>query len=250
MKQFVLPEDYQGSDRLVVEGPDFHYLCNVRRFREGDEFMALDRRGVRYVATVVSRARDRCEVGLSVLGTSESGDLSVTLFQCLPKAAKMDQIVRQATEAGVLRIVPVISQHTVVNLEGKERKRLARWRRIVEEAVQQSRSPLVPAVEEPVRIATLERSTGNRGISLYFDSDGSGSKSLHRHLSRDVESVDVVIGPEGGLSPRDIDALRNGGFESAYLGRQVLRTETAAVYAVAAIRTIALEKEEWSIRSR
>jgi 16S rRNA (uracil1498-N3)-methyltransferase len=249
MKQFVLPKGYAGEHRTTLTGSDFHYLCTVRRYRAGDSFVAVDRAGGRHNAKIVEVDKHRCVVSLFPLDSPSLQSPVITLFQCMPKGSKMDQIVRQATETGVRRIVPVVSEHTVPNIQGKEDKKLARWRRISEEAVQQSSAPAIPEIDRPTALAAINPTSGANSVALYFDSDGVGSPALHEYLAGTVDVVDVVIGPEGGFSAADIAELKENGFGPAYLGRQVLRSETAAVYAVAAIRVIVAEKEKWTSRS-
>jgi 16S rRNA (uracil1498-N3)-methyltransferase len=245
MKQFVLPEDFAGEQTIELSGDDYHYLCTVRRYGVGDTFAALDRDGTRYVAEVTDLRRGRCTVVLMPDGKPCREGAAITLYQSLPKGSKMDQIVRQATEAGVSRIVPVTSEHTISHIEGKVEKKLDRWRRIAQEAVQQSRAPRVPEITAPHPIAGISAGP----LTLYFDSDDAGATSLHQRLSEPAASVGVVIGPEGGWSEKDRQTFEHLGISSAFLGPQVLRTETAALYAVASIQIILLEQDQWIIRS-
>lgn len=252
MKQFVLPANFAGEGEITLTGSDFHYLCTVRRHRVDDTFLALDRRGNAYHATVTRVGGARVTVSLVPRAAPVANGPFVTLYQSLPKGSKMDQIVRQVTESGVRRIVPVISEHTIPqignNAEKKEKK-LTRWRRIVEEAVQQSRAPVIPELTTPVTVQELGARRSVDELSLCFDSDADGASSLHSLLAEHFGPIGIAVGPEGGWSPDDRRRLTAAGFRPAYLGAQVLRTETAAVYAVAAVQIIALERDQWSTRS-
>jgi 16S rRNA (uracil1498-N3)-methyltransferase len=155
----------------------------------------------------------------------------------------MDLIIRQAVEAGVGRIVPLVSDHAVVR-PGERASRLERWRRIAREAREQSGAARPPVVESPARLdEAVARERG--GTRVFFHEDPAGSVPLHEILAGAGSPVTVLIGPEGGLSPRETALLESSGFRRAWLGDGVLRTETAALFALAAVRTIVRERETW-----
>jgi 16S rRNA (uracil1498-N3)-methyltransferase len=167
----------------------------------------------------------------------------LVLLQCLPKARKMDLIIRQAVEAGVTRVVPLVSDHAVARAD-EERARGARWERIAREAREQSGAARAAAIEPPVRLD--EAATRRReGTAVFFHEDRAGAEPLHEILAEADGPVTVLVGPEGGLSPRETALLAAAGFRRAWLGDGVLRTETAALYAVAAVATILRERKTW-----
>jgi 16S rRNA (uracil1498-N3)-methyltransferase len=155
----------------------------------------------------------------------------------------MDLIIRQAVEAGVERVVPLVSDRAVVQSVGGG-SRLERWRRIAREAQEQSGAPRSAVIEPPVR---LDEAAQHRrgGTAVFFHEDPSGGSPLHEVLAGAEEPLAVLIGPEGGLSPREAALLEASGFRRAWLGEGVLRTETAALYALAVVRTIMREREAW-----
>jgi 16S rRNA (uracil1498-N3)-methyltransferase len=193
----------------------------------------------------------------------------VVLYQCIPKGKKLDQIVRQAVEAGVSRIVPVHSRHTVVRLEPqRSRARLERLRRIAREALQQSGNPAVVSIDEPTQLQDIQLESATTGLLLHekpvlralesaeqtgYPAESSrlgpsGGATLHGRLARVRAGISLVVGPEGGLAPSEVDHLMARGFAPIYLGPFVLRVETAAVFALGAIMTSLLEREHWSPR--
>lgn len=250
MKTFVLPERYAGQEALRLADDDFHYLCVVRRLSKGDRFQATDTTGTRYDARIVEVGNNSCRVALrrSTAQRTKPGH-EITLYQCVPKARKMDTVVRQATEAGVSTIVPVISDHTVPVLRGEDEreKRLRRWERIARQAVQQSGAAMVPNVAEPVSSSDLPAHDRQLDLLLFFHQTPLAEASLHGYLSRYPRRVGVVVGPEGGLSDREVALMRESGACPVYLGPNVMRTETSAVFALAAIQVILLEKESWTL---
>lgn len=245
MKQFVLPADYAGEDELTLTGRDFHYLHRVRRLGAGDSFAGRGPDGRPYRLTVLATGTDRLRLRVEAArGSGAGGDaaeLHITLFQCLPKGRLLDRIVRQTVEAGVARLVPVASAHAVKRVDAAERgaKQLARWRRIAEEAVQQSgRSELaeVAPVAGFDEIPAIEASAGRVGLA--FHEKALADRRIGSYLNAGSREVVLVVGPEGGLSDEEVSLLDRRGFNLVSLGPQVLRTETAALYAVAAVQSI------------
>ncbi|MBI9096844.1 MAG: 16S rRNA (uracil(1498)-N(3))-methyltransferase [Spirochaetaceae bacterium] len=249
MRQFVLPETFNGQTELKLSGDDFHYICHVIRKKTGDKFPGLDRAGNPWLISIESVEKDSCLVKLSTGKTVENENVDITLVQCLPKGKKMDQIIRQAVETGIKQIIPVLSDHAVPKFDNEkdiEKKRL-RWEKIAIEAMQQSGSSIFPRIFSPIKMDDLPLIWNNCGPGLFCHQIKIDDNSLHKCLNENINQVYIVIGPEGGISPREVDLLIKAGFKSIYLGKNVLRTETAALYATAAINTVLLEKIRWNL---
>lgn len=254
MKQFLLPPDFDGQHRFELTGKDYHYLCRVRRVKVGAEFPGVDRSGNRFLLRVTDITERVCAVEVRVLDSSDpDSSLDITLFQCLPRGTKMDLIVRQATEAGVSRIFPVLSRYSVpkidVERQANRRTRVDRWTRIAREAVQQSGAAHVPDVSPPIAFEQILHyfEPDDENLGLFFHQAPLEHRTLHGYLGARPHRIAMVIGPEGGLSAEEIALLRDHGFAPVYLGSQVLRAETAAIYAIAAVQIVLLEKESWQI---
>ncbi|MFO8064346.1 MAG: RsmE family RNA methyltransferase [Spirochaetia bacterium] len=274
MKQFVLPSHYAGEDELTLTGDDFHYLRRVRRVTEGESFAGRGRDGTPYRLTVVSVTESSLRLRVSQSsdapgggdGGSDGGrdgggsagrELDITLYQCLPKGRKLDEIVRQATEAGAERIVPVASARAVKRLDDRDRatRRLERWRRIAEEAVQQSGRESIASVEPVCELSqipsidsvrdTAADSAGGETRGFVCSEKALAKQSFGGYLNAGLRRVALVIGPEGGLSDEEISSLVRRGFNVVSLGPNVLRTETAAVYAIAAVQSVYREQLLW-----
>jgi len=248
MRVFLLPEGAARSGLAVMRGEEFHYLARVLRLKEGDEFQGADGAGERWLCRVVRLGRDRLEAELERQpeGTVRRGP-PVTLMQVLPKGRKMDTIVRQATEAGVTRVVPLLGRNSLYRFDGEEdlQSKLRRWRRIAREALQQSGAGGVPEIQAPRPLPEAVGRAGPGEVRLVFHQERRGTRSLHECLAASVQSVCVLIGPEGGLAPEEVELLIAGGFVPITLGTTILRTETAAVFALAAIQTILEERQAW-----
>jgi len=246
---FALPPSYSGEDHVVLEGKDHHYLCRVLRLKEGDSLAACDSAGASYHCTIEEIRKDGCRLRVQRKGASEIAEPEITLFQCLPKGRKLDDVIRQAVETGVARIVPVESRYSVPKAADKENRR-DRWLRIAREAAQQSGAPSVPDVSSVIAfrdIPGIWGRSGEKSLGLFFHQAPLETSSLHEYLSIRRDAIAAVIGPEGGLADEEVAFLRTAGFVSAYLGSRVLRTETAPVFALGALRVILLERKTWKL---
>lgn len=269
MRRLVLDVFPDAAGLLRLEGKDFRYLVRVLRLKRGDSFRALLPDGREAAAELAEVGKSHLEAfvrpaepaadGLPGRSADEArrkaagGLPPIVLLQALPKGTKMDLIVRQAAEAGVARILPFVSERSVPRPdEGAraERKR-ERWERIIREARQQSGSDAATEILDPLSLeealSAWKRFAAGRGESaaVFLHQDPLAQGSLHGYLSGDPQAVALAVGPEGGFSSAEADVLAAAGFRPALLGENVLRTETAAVFALAAVQVILLEKGSW-----
>lgn len=246
MRQLILPFRVEEPSDLCLKGAEYHYLIHVLRFRRGSEFSTRDISGQEYLATIKGIEESSCSVSLKVKNAESPRSLQMTLFQCLPKGKKIDTIIRQATEAGVKKIVPVISRYSIF---GASREKEERWRRIVKEALQQSGSPVKTEVTTPVKFLEIPAINNDSETGLFFHSAPLENKTLHEYLNSGPNRISIVIGPEGGLSGEETEHLIKAGFVPVFLGQNILRTETAAIYSVAAIQIVISEKKSWDLHT-
>ena len=252
MRLFLIPEFYNGGSLLELTENDYHYLIRVLRYKKGYEFSGRDNKGNFFDLTLKEIFDDRC-----VLEVKESVDQRVKLpeiilYQCVCKGKKMDQIIRQATEAGVYSIIPVVSDFSVPRLDTEKSGKIDRWCKVIRVAIQQSGSRVNTQIEAPVTIDELpgidEAACINSEIGLFFHQEALDHGTLHGYLNSQPMRISLVIGPEGGLSDREIEVLYNKNYTSVYLKTNVLRAETAALYAVSAVQTILLESGNWVLK--
>jgi len=223
----------QGAGALPLSASDAHHLRAVLRLAPGDEIALVHAgRAVRVVLTRVSETIDGEVVGeLPVAGLPR-----VTLVQGLAKGDKMDDVVRHATEIGVSRFVPLAAERSVVRLDAaKASARVERWRRIAAEAAKQSQQAAMPVVEPVARIADLQPLLhGALVLVCWEDATGApGIPAAIAHAGAPGREVAVVVGPEGGLTGDEVEALVRDGAVTVTLGATVLRTETAGIIAPA-----------------
>ena len=227
----------QGPDRrLPLSAADLHHAVHVLRVRvgEGLDVVGADGRTWRVLVTDVREDGVRATPLEEVSPWPEP---HVALFQGVAKGEKMDDIVRQAVEVGAEQIVPVLFARTVVRLDSrKRRERGDRWRRVALAAAKQAKRSSVPTVNDPmsIRDAIVELSQFDGAVVLWEEAEGEAVAEAVRACSLTTDArVAVIIGPEGGLAPEEVEALTGVGARVATLGHNMLRTETAAIVALA-----------------
>ncbi|MBE6045399.1 MAG: 16S rRNA (uracil(1498)-N(3))-methyltransferase [Clostridiales bacterium] len=247
---FVEPENI-GTNLIIMNNPDdLHHMMKVLRLKEGDEVDISD--GVRWEYRACIESLNREEAELKILDKqafASEPSVEVTLFQGIPKQGKMETIIQKCVELGVYEIVPVFMDRTVVVDRGNFGKKIQRWNRVSAEAVKQCRRGIVPQVAEPVKTEELLRDrTGSGTPDLFGDFDlvlfpyenekGTTIKEVLRAATAAdsrPKRIAVMIGPEGGFSDEEANAIVAAGGKSVSLGKTILRTETAGMTALAMI---------------
>jgi 16S rRNA (uracil1498-N3)-methyltransferase len=155
----------------------------------------------------------------------------IHLVQALAKGDRDELAVQAAVELGISSVTPWQAENSISNWSGKEKKGQERWRQIVISALKQSQQAFLPGVHELAKTHQLSP----RGTGVLLRPDAGVALS---DLDTEVGEFTVVVGPEGGISPAEIEALEANGFVSYRLGASVLRTSTAGPAAIAAIQAL------------
>ena len=244
MHRFYADPDRSTPDVIVLTPEDARHALTVLRLKPGHHIEAVLNHS--RMEAVIEQT-DKQEViarRISLLPSTEPS-LSVTLFQGLPKADKMDLIVQKATELGVNRIVPVLMNRCVVRPDPKDMlRKTERWQKIAREAGKQAGRCIVPEVFAPVSINSLSSIVPfpEKNIVPWEEAAGFGPLAF-RSNSPEISSLGILIGPEGGIEKTEIDLLRSIGFIPVTLGKRILRTETASLAAVSAMMSLYGEME-------
>jgi len=245
MKQLLLPGALAAGQRVELTGDEYHYLVRVLRKTPGDRFPGIDALGTRWSMEIERDDGDRLVLGAHEPESAAGTDAvfpRVTLYQAVPKGNKLDDVVRQLVQFGVHRICPIITERTIARPEPGS-ARLDRWRRISREAVQQS------GADQPVEILDPKPLAGVRpedhALSFVLHQEPLAQASLHGYLGTIPDAVELVVGPEGGFADSELSSLLDSGFEPLWLGPQVLRSESAALFAAAALRLLIVEHAQW-----
>ena len=222
-----------------------HYLNRVLRLQAGDRFIAMDGRGHWWSAVLEVR-----ETGLFASIAEEIAEnrelpVEVTLMAALPKGNGFDEVVRQAAELGVARIVPVTSDRTLLKPSSQK---VDRWKRIAAEAAEQSERQIVPTILEPVSFDMAIKNCGqkyrficvargeNRHLWDYLVSLEPAQSPLIREEQKGEElSIVIATGPEGGWTDGEVERAIELGFEAVSLGSRILRAVTAPIVALSLV---------------
>ena len=226
----------QGA-RVTVAGPAATHARRVLRLEPGDPLTLFNGDGDDYPSRIVGLGRGtlEAEVGGRRPARAES-PLAVTLVQGIARGERMDLVVQKATELGVSAIVPVATARSVVRLDADTRgRKLAHWRGIAVAACEQCGRARIPAIAEPTSLAERLRAPG-AGARLQLSPDAGQSLAA---AAQGLESVEMLVGPEGGLEDVEREAALAAGYRACRLGPRVLRSETATIAALAILQGIA-----------
>ena len=217
-----------GTIRLTAE--ESHHLARVLRLREGERVSAFDGLGNEWECEIAAIHKSECRLSiLKKLETVVESPLRLTLAQALVKGEKFDLVVQKATELGVSRILPVITEHCEIRIsDERSEQRLQRWQRISLGAIKQSGRRRLVEIDQPVRFQQFCRGLQGEPALIFSEKSGRGLPPLAVQDS----GLTVVIGPEGGWSDSEIDLATSSGLIPVHLGPRILRTETAAITAV------------------
>ncbi len=233
MPRFFVPD--VSGEILTLGGEDGRHAARSLRCQVGEELELCDGRGTDCRCAITGVEGD--VLTLRVMERRPSrGELPcrVTLYQALPKGDKLELIVQKAVELGAAEIVPVLTQRCVSRPDSRamEKKR-ERLQKIALEAAKQSGRGMVPQVGPLLDFSQALEKMKQAACTLFFYE--GGGEPLGRALASRPASVALMVGPEGGFSPEEAMAAREGGLRVCTMGPRILRCETAPLYALSAI---------------
>lgn len=226
-----------GTD-LEVDADKAHYLSRVLRLRVGDRLSVFDGKGNEYTATIRSMGKSAAilRIDTPTVTQTETG-LRVHLVQGISRGDRMDFVVQKATELGVKRITPVLTEHGVVKLDAaRAEKRRDHWQKIATHACEQCGRARLPLIDTPI---PLKSWFGNK--PAHVDAElilKPGATTPLTGIAAPATKVCVLIGPEGGFSDAEFEDADAADFQPVSLGPRILRTETAAIATLAVLQSL------------
>jgi 16S rRNA (uracil1498-N3)-methyltransferase len=221
------------SESLSLNENTSHYLSKVLRMQEGRELIVFNGQGGEYSAQVKEVGKKQVSIQINQFAEdNRQSPLELHLAIGISRGERMDWVLQKATELGVTRIIPLITERTEVKIKGeKQDKKMQHWQQIIVSACEQCQRNVLPLLQEPQLIDDwLKTVSTDYRFVLHHRNHQSLSKSAT------PRSVTLLIGPEGGLNEAEITLAENEKFQSLRLGPRVLRTETAPVAAISLVQ--------------
>ena len=242
MRRFFVEKDRIRNDTACIIGSDARHIKSVLRLKPGDAIALFDSDGAAYEARISTLSAERVEAAVTrrYAGTAESR-VQITLAQGFLKERKMDGLVRQLTELGICRWVPFMAERSIPRPDAdRMRSRKNRWEKIAREAVKQCRRGRIPEIGSLLSFDDMLARGRTCDLKVVFW-EGE-SEPLRRTRWQDAggmpSSAWIVLGPEGGLTAREVAAARKQGFVTAALGPRILRADTATVAACTVVQSL------------
>lgn len=255
MHRFYLPPGQCEGTSLLLSGSEAHHGLHVLRIRRGETVTVLDGKGLTLRCSVEETERD--QVRLKVVEKCQAPPLpcQITLAQAIPKGRLFESIIQKATELSAARIVPLITERTVVRVEPPDvDDKVARWQQVAVEAIKQCGSPWLPTINSPRSIEKFVSESPRAELALVgsLRSDARHPRTcfeaFERAQGRKPGSVSIAIGPEGDFTDQELSLLQSAAAQPITLGPLVLRTDTAAVYCLSVINYELQFEPPWMMR--
>lgn len=235
VQEFPTPPTVGGVIELT--GDEGRHAVSVKRTSVGEQIELVDGHGTRAVITVTGvSGKDRLVGVVDCVASEPAPRPTVTVVQALPKAARSELTVDLLTQAGADVIVPWQAGRSVANWGKKQDKGLAKWRAAARAAAKQSRRSKIPEITPVADQAAVAALIQAAPLALMLHEDATG-KITDQSVAQ-VDSVVLIIGPEGGISPAELDAFTTAGAHPVRLGPEVLRTASAGMVALAALGAV------------
>jgi 16S rRNA (uracil1498-N3)-methyltransferase len=231
MQRFFLPALLPKVDEVVSLAPIHNQLRRVLRVQPGTQLVVLDNEGSERLMEVVGvERRDTTARVVEVRPAPAEPTVAITLYQCVLKSDKFELILQKATELGVTTLVPVISHRTVARPGKALENKQTRWETIVREAAEQSERGALPVVAPTCSFfEAVASATGTRLLPWEESEASPGLLAALGQSQQPIESVSMMIGPEGGFEAGEIQEAIDAGWQVVTLGKRILRAETAAL---------------------
>ena len=227
MPRFPISENQINNNEAIITGTDYKHIVKVLRLKTGDQITLFDTNATEHYGKI--REISKREILIDILQSKKvktDSPIEITLLQGLPKGDKMDYIIEKATELGVHRIVPVITDRSQVG----ERDRKKRWERIALESSKQCGRTKPPLIENTLNFkeAAKDYAKSELAIILHVNYEVSAKNYIKNSLQTPQDII-LFIGPEGGFTEKEVLLGNEMGFISLGLGPRILRTETASI---------------------
>lgn len=234
-----VPAPLRAGSEITLPAQAGEHLTRVLRLATGAPFVMFDGEGGEYAAEIATTGKQVRARVLRHDPIERESPLDITLLQGIARGERMDLIVQKATELGVARIVPVLTERSVVKVDAKQRERKREhWQSIVVSACEQCGRNRVPRVHEVASLGDALKLLPDSSSRCLLAADATDSLAQAASRTAGAKLV-LLIGPEGGLADHEERYAQGSGFVSCRLGPRIMRTETAGLAALAALQAVA-----------
>lgn len=229
------PVDLEVGATVTLSPMVYQHVTKSLRLRENAKIILFNGVGGEYSAHITRILRTHAEVYINTFNeVSRESEPSIHLGQCLSRAERMDYAIQKSVEVGVSEITPIISSRCQFKLPPERvSKRISHWQRIIISACEQSGRTYVPVLNSPITVSEWAASVS--GFKLVCD----GAADLQLADITPTTPINLLIGPEGGLAPEELETCYKHGFGGFSLGKRTLRTETAPIVAITLLHSLA-----------
>lgn len=233
--------DDTSNDKIIISGENARHIAKSLRMTVGEKLTLCSGDGYDCNCVINEITADCVYAAVESRAPSYTEpNVSVTLYQCMPKGDKMELIIQKCVELGIAQIIPVMSARCISRPDNKAMaKKLMRWNKISLEAAQQSERGIIPRVQDTVNFDAALQLMKQHDLAILFYE--KGGLPLNELINAAISSnngklsIGVMVGPEGGFEPSEVDKATQNGINITTLGSRILRTETAGMTAAAII---------------
>lgn len=228
MPRFFIKSDSCIDKTCRITGEEYHHIARVRRVHCGELITCFDEKNNTFELEILQISDEEILANIVQYRPAENPEKKITLCCSVLKGKNFDLVIQKAVEVGVDVIVPVISERTVPLLKGKEEGRLERWEKKIIEATKQCMRKQIPRISLPLSFRDLIDSDESELKIIAHPVSETDFKNLFAN-SEDVDSISLLIGPEGGFSDQELHMAECSGWQRVSFGFNQLRAETAAI---------------------
>ncbi len=236
MQRYFIDEQCIKNDLIYIDDYNYKHMAKVMRYKNHDKVVCILPNHFTYLYEIIDIEKGVLKQ-VSKIDEDHELDVDVTLIYGLPKSDKFEFVLQKATELGVKRIVPFLSQRSIIKTDSASfAKKEERYKKILKEASEQSYRQCIPELMPLIKIKELNKYLSDINLVAYEESSKQGEHSqFYSALNSDYKTITIIVGPEGGFDQKEIDYMKSIGIKECSLGKRILRSETAPLYMLSVI---------------
>ena len=234
-------ENLSCGETTLLNADASSHLIRVLRTKTGSPIVLFNGDGFDYHCKTLNDNVKQTLVAIeSKIESSKESSLNITLIQGLSRQNRMEFSIQKSVELGVNKIIPVMCERSNIKItKDKQEKKLAHWRKVAISACEQSGRNIIPDVTETVTFDNINSVLNNHALKLVLNPEtGISLRQIELNQATSGKNIEVMIGPEGGLTEDEIAFLQNSHFNNICFGPRILRTETAGPAVISALQML------------